>query len=148
MIKRIVLALDGSPESDHALPVAQELAGGLGAAVTIVHVREMMLAPVVGGVPRRIDEAQVESAVRADLESLVAAGIDAELRIVASTSTGGPAHEIADVAKELDAGLIIAGVRGHGLIKGLLVGSVAHRLPYVATCPVLTVPLPADAGDA
>jgi hypothetical protein len=23
------------------------------------------------------------------------------------------------------------------------VGSVAHRLPYVASCPVLTVPLPA-----
>jgi nucleotide-binding universal stress UspA family protein len=148
MIKRIVLALDGSPESDHALPVAQELAAGLGASVTIVHVREMMLAPVVGGVPRRIDEEQVESAVRADLESLLAAGIDAELRIVASTSTGGPAHEIADVAKEIDAGLIIAGVRGHSLIKGLLVGSVAHRLPYVATCPILTVPLPADAGGA
>jgi nucleotide-binding universal stress UspA family protein len=28
------------------------------------------------------------------------------------------------------------------MIKGLLVGSVAHRLPHIATCPVLTVPLP------
>ena len=65
------------------------------------------------------------------------AGIDAELRIVASTYSGGPAHDIAEVAKEVDAGLIVAGVRGLGLIKGLLVGSVAHRLPYVATCPVL-----------
>jgi nucleotide-binding universal stress UspA family protein len=148
MIKRIVLALDGSPESDYALPVAEEIARALGAAVTIVHVREMMLAPVVGGVPRRIDEGQVESAVRADLESLIAGGIDAELRIVASTYSGGPAHEIADVAKELDAGLIIAGARGHGIIKGLLVGSVAHRLPYIATCPVLTVPLPSDAEGA
>ena len=44
MIKRIVLALDGSPEAEHALPVAQELALALGAAVTIVHVREMMIA--------------------------------------------------------------------------------------------------------
>jgi nucleotide-binding universal stress UspA family protein len=147
MIKRIVLALDGSPESDHALPVAEELALALRAPVTIVHVREMMLAPVVGGVPRRIDEEQVEATVRADLASLIAAGIEAELRIIASTSSGSPANEIAGVAAELDAGLIIAGARGHGLIKGLLVGSVAHRLPYIATCPVLTVPLPADAGD-
>ena len=146
MIKRIVLALDGSPESDHALPTAQELAKALGAAVTIVHVREMMLAPVVGGVTRRIDENQVEAAVRADLASLLDAGIDADLRIVASTYTGGPAHEIAEVAAELEAGLIVAGARGHGVIKGLLVGSVAHRLPYVSSCPVLTVPLPADAG--
>lgn len=151
MIKRIVLALDGSPESAHALPVAEELALALGAAVTIVHVREMMLAPVVGGVPRRIDEDEVESAVRADLESLLTAGVEADLRIVASTYSGGPAHEISGVAKELDAGLIIVATRGFGLIKGLLVGSVAHRLPYVATCPVLTVPLPGgseDGGDA
>jgi len=146
MIGRIVLALDGSPEADHALPVAEELARATGASVTIVHVREMMIAPVVGGVTRRIDETQIESAIQADLKSLLDAGIDAELRIVASTSSGGPAHEIADVAKELDAGLIVAGARGHGLIKGLLVGSVAHRLLYVASCPVLTVPLPAEAS--
>lgn len=147
MIKRIVLALDGSPESDHALPVAEELAQATGAAVTVVHVREMMLAPVVGGVPRRIDEKEVEATVRADVEALLAAGIDAELRIVASTYAGGPAQEIAEVAKELDAGLIVAGTRGQGLIRGLLVGSVAHRLPYVAACPVLTVPLPPDSED-
>jgi nucleotide-binding universal stress UspA family protein len=145
MIKRIVLALDGSPEAKHALPVAQELAQALGASVTIVHVREMMLAPVVGGVTRRIDEQEVEAAVRGDLASLNDAGVDADLRIVASTYAGGPAHEIAEVASEVGAGLIVAGARGHGVIKGLLVGSVAHRLPYVASCPVLTVPLPADA---
>jgi nucleotide-binding universal stress UspA family protein len=104
----------------------------------------MMLAPAVGGVPRRIDEAQIEEAVKADLASLLEAGIDAELRIIASTSSSGPAHEIADAAKEVDAGLIVAGSRGFGLVKGLLVGSVAHRLPYVATCPVLTVPLPSE----
>jgi nucleotide-binding universal stress UspA family protein len=144
MIERIVLALDGSPEADHALPVAKELAQGLKSAVTIVHVREMMIAPVVGGVTRRIDEGEVESTVRADLASLVDAGVDADLRIVASTYTGGPAHEIADVATEVGAGLIVAGARGFGLVKGLLVGSVAHRLPYVAKCPVLIVPLPEE----
>lgn len=142
MIERIVLALDGSSEAEHALPVAEELAKALGAAVTIVHVREMMLAPVVGGVTRRIDESEVEATVRAGLAKLIDAGIDADLRIVASTYSGGPAHEIAEVARDLNAGLIVAGARGHGVIAGLLVGSVAHRLPYVATCPVLTVPLP------
>ena len=79
-------------------------------------------------------------------EALIAAGIDAELRIVASTYSGGPAHEIAEVAKEVDAGLIVAGTRGLGMIKGLLVGSVAHRLPHIATCPVLMVPLPDAEG--
>ena len=147
MITRIVLALDGSPEAGCALPVAKELALALGAPVTVVHVREMMIAPVVGGVTRRIDGPAIEASVKSDAESLLAAGIDADLRIVASTYAGGPAHEIADVAREVDAGLIVAGVHGHGVIKGLLVGSVAHRLPYVAGCPVLTVPLPPASSD-
>jgi nucleotide-binding universal stress UspA family protein len=147
VLKRIVLALDGSPEAQHALPVTQELAQATGAAVTVVHVREMMLAPVVGGVTRRMDEGEAEASVRAGAESLLAAGIDAELQIVASTYAGGPAHEIAEVAKQVDAGLIIAGTRGLGVIKGLLVGSVAHRLLYIATCPVLTVPLPRESEN-
>jgi len=144
VITRIVLALDGSPESACALPVAEELARALSASVTVVHVREMMIAPVVGGVTRRIDEDEIESIVRGGLERLIEAGVAADLRIVVSTYTGGPAHEISEVAREVDAGLIVCGARGLGMIKGLLVGSVAHRLPYVATCPVLTVPLPPD----
>ena len=148
MIGRIVLALDGSPESEHAVPVAEELARGLGAAVTIVHVREMMLAPAVGGVTRRIDETEIEDGIKKHLASLLEAGIDAELRIVASTYAGGPAHEIAEAAQEVEAGMIVAGTRGYGVIQGLLVGSVAHRLPYVAHCPVLTVPLPGSNGSS
>lgn len=150
MIRRVVVALDGSPESEHALPVAEELAAALGAAITIVHVREMMLAPVVGGVTRRIDESEIEAGIRAHLASLLDSGLDAELRIVASTYAGGPAHEIAEVARDADAGLIVAGTRGYGVVTGLLVGSVAHRLPYVSPCPVLVVPLPegSDEGAA
>ena len=140
MIKRIVLALDGSPESEHGLSVAEELARATGAAITVVHVREMMLAPVVGGVPRRIDEDQLEKRIRDQVANLVASGIDTELQIVASTYAGGPAHEIVEVAQQVDAGLIVTGSRGLGMIQGLLVGSVAHRLPYLARCPVLIVP--------
>ena len=144
MLKRIVLALDGSPESEYARPVAEELAQATGAAVSIVHVREMMLMPVVGGVAKRIDDDELTAAVRADAEAMLAAGIDTELQIVESTYSGGPAHEIVEVAKNVGADMIVAGARGGGLIKGLLVGSVAHRLPYVAHCPVLIVPLPSD----
>jgi nucleotide-binding universal stress UspA family protein len=142
VIGRIVIALDGSPEAEHAIPVAEEVARALGAAVTIVHVREMVLAPVVGGVTRRIDEDEIERGISGHLQLMLDNGIDADLRIVASTYSGGPAHEIAEIAEEVGAGMIVAGTRGLGVIRGLLVGSVAHRLPYVAGCPVLTVPLP------
>lgn len=140
MIKRIVLALDGSPESDYALPVAQELASAMGAAVTIVHVREMMLAPAVGGVPRRINEGEIETKIRGQAAELEAAGNGGDLRLIASTYAGGPANDIVAVASEVDAELIVVGTRGLGLIAGILLGNVTQRLLQIAPCPVLAIP--------
>jgi hypothetical protein len=51
-----------------------------------------------------------------------------------------PAHEIADVAREVGADLIVIGTRGHTPIAGLSLGSVTLRLLHVAPCPVLAVP--------
>lgn len=52
----------------------------------------------------------------------------------------GAAHMIVDVAREVDADLIVVGTRGHTPIVELLLGSVTQRLLHIATCPVLTVP--------
>ena len=147
MIERIVLALDGSEESARALPVAQELATCIGAPVTVVHVREMMLVPEAGGRPRNINEDEITERISAQVAEMANAGVTADLRIVESTYRGGPAHEIVQVADELGAGLIVAGSRGYGMIAGLLVGNVAHRLPHVAKCPVLIVPCSADSSS-
>jgi nucleotide-binding universal stress UspA family protein len=141
MFTRIVLGLDGSPQSDRAFAVARDLAALTKATVTIVHVREMMLAPAVGGVPRRIDENAVETRIRAQSAELESAGAGGELRLIASTFTGGPATDIVNVAGEVDAELIVVGTRGQGLIAGLLLGSVTQRLLQIAPCPVLAVTL-------
>ena len=53
---------------------------------------------------------------------------------------GGPAHAIADAAKEVGADLIVVGTRGHTALGGLLLGSVTNRLLHIAPCPVLAVP--------
>ena len=141
MFTRIVLGLDGSPQSDRAFAVARDLAALTKASVTIVHVREMMLAPAVGGVPRRIDESAIETRIRAQAEELESAGAGGELRLIASTFTGGPATDIVNFAREIDAELVVVGTRGQGLIAGLLLGSVTQRLLQIAPCPVLAVTL-------
>jgi nucleotide-binding universal stress UspA family protein len=143
MFSRIVVGLDGSPQSDRAFAVARDLAALTEAAVTIVHVREMMLAPAVGGVPRRIDEDEIEVKIRSQADELATAGNGGELQIVATTSAGGPAHDIANVARDAGAELIVVGTRGMGLIAGLLLGSVTQRLLQIAPCPVLSVPVAA-----
>jgi nucleotide-binding universal stress UspA family protein len=145
MFKQIVLGLDGSPQSDRAFGLVLELAPLIKAGVTVVHVREMMLAPAVGGVPRRIDEDALEQKVRDQAEQLRDAGANVEIRVIASTSPGGPAHDIVQAARDVGADLIAVGTRGQGLIAGLLLGSVTQRLMQIAPCPVLAAPVE-DAG--
>lgn len=139
MFTRIVLGLDGSPQSDRAFAVARDLAALAKATVTIVHVREMMLAPEVGGVPRHIDEKSIEAKIRGQADELKSAGAGGDLRLIVSTYTGGPATDVASVAREIGADLIVVGTRGQGLISGLLLGSVTQRLLQIAPCPVLAV---------
>jgi nucleotide-binding universal stress UspA family protein len=146
MFKKIVLALDGSPPSDRAFALVQGLIGLTKATVTVVHVREMMIAPAVGGVPRRIDEEGLEAKLQGQVDQLNAAGAEAELRVIVTTYASGPAHDIASVAEEVGADLIAVGTRGQGLISGLLLGSVTQRLLQIAPCPILAAPMHEAAG--
>jgi nucleotide-binding universal stress UspA family protein len=138
MFKVIVLGLDGSEPSDRALPVAAELAREDGARIEVVHVRELR-AGRGGGYPVHPDEDELEAKVRRQVEDLNKAGTKASLHLV-TTVTGGPAHEIAEVAEEVHADLIAVGTRGHAPVAGLLLGSVTQRLLHIAHCPVLAVP--------
>jgi nucleotide-binding universal stress UspA family protein len=146
MFTKIVLALDGSPPSDRAFALVSGLVGLTKARVTVVHVREMMIAPAVGGVPRRIDEESLEAKIQGQVDELTAAGVEAELRLIVTTYASGPAHDIASVAKEVGADLIAVGTRGQGLISGLLLGSVTQRLLQIAPCPILAAPMDESAG--
>jgi nucleotide-binding universal stress UspA family protein len=52
------------------------------------------------------------------------------------------------VARAEGAGLLVVGSRGHGPIRGLLLGSVALHVAMHAGCPVLVVRLPAVPATA
>jgi nucleotide-binding universal stress UspA family protein len=79
------------------------------------------------------DSGLVDDAVR-DLKDR---GIDAigELRL----PNGSVAHEIIDLAKEIDPSLIVMGSRGLSDGEALLLGSVSHKVAHFASCPVLVV---------
>ena len=141
MFDVIVYATDGSPAAASALPVARGLARTTGAKLIVAHVDELVHER--GGLHAHPDEEQLLDAIRRTVAELREEGIDAELQI-ATASTGGPAHVIAEVAEKAGADLIVAGARGHGRIAGLLLGSVTHRLLHIARCPVLTVPAGRD----
>ena len=52
---------------------------------------------------------------------------------------GQPYHELVKYADTRDIDMIVLGVRGHGLIKTLFLGSTTDRVIRNSTCPVLSV---------
>jgi nucleotide-binding universal stress UspA family protein len=139
MFKTIVWASDGSANADQALDVVKTLAREGKASIVAVHVVENYATHSPTGLALHADEELVEERLKGVVEDLSAEGVDASLRTVIHVGPQ-PAHEIADIAKEAGADLIVTGTRGHGTLPGLLLGSVTQRLLHLAPCPVLVVP--------
>lgn len=52
---------------------------------------------------------------------------------------GNPANVIIKIAKEVSADMIVMGNRGLSDLKGILVGSVSHKVSHLAKCTCVTV---------
>jgi nucleotide-binding universal stress UspA family protein len=139
----IVAGVDGSEQSNRAAGVAAALARIRGATLVIVTV---VRPPegwwgIVGSPPTA--EALGDSlsdAQRDVLDATVAAldleGVDYRTR----EEIGDAAVQLVAVCEELDADLLVVGRRGSGLLRRMVVGSVANHLIHESTSPVLVVP--------
>jgi nucleotide-binding universal stress UspA family protein len=136
MLEKILLAVDMSDHARKAVPAAAELAKAGGGDVHVLHVRELSypVSPrVVGDSP---EEAQ--QLVDGVVEELKKTGVTADGTV--RTSTGGsPASAILEQAREVGAGMVVLGSRGLSDLGGLLLGSVAHKVIHLSSCPVLVV---------
>lgn len=83
------------------------------------------------------DEPARREALQKQVEELVLQGIDAHL-VVETTHHAAPG-EIAKAAETYGADAIVCGTRGFGVVAGAVAGSVAMRLPHLASCPVVVV---------
>ncbi|MGD0196000.1 MAG: universal stress protein [Candidatus Dormibacteria bacterium] len=138
MFKVVVVATDGSEPGDLAIAFGKELALDQKARLIVVYVDE--LVPGHGGAHHaQALEPEIKTKIADQVAALKTDGLDAEFQIH-QVKVSGPAHAIADAASEAGADLIVLGSVGSGPLKGLLLGSVAHRLLQIAPCPVLVVP--------
>ena len=79
-----------------------------------------------------------EPAYLAEVRSVLAdAGVDHDLRVV--DSGGDASDQLVDLAEEVDADLIVIGLRRRSPVGKLILGSNAQRVLLDAPCPVLTV---------
>jgi nucleotide-binding universal stress UspA family protein len=145
VVETVVWATDGSPNADRALTVAKTLAHDRRASLVVVHVVQHYATTT--GLPVYADEDRVKAKLEQTVEELSTEGFNPSLRIVEHVGPQ-PAHEIANVAGDVGADLIVMGTRGHGPVAGLVLGSVVLRLLHVAPCPVVAVPPIASTADS
>ena len=137
MFDTIVWATDGSQTADRALEVAKTLAHEHGASLVVVHVAQHYATKT--GLAVYADEDVVKAKLEETVQQLSNDGFRPTLKIVDHVGPQ-PAHEIADIAREVGADLVVIGTRGHGPIAGLVLGSVVLRLLHISPCLVVAVP--------
>jgi len=151
----ILVAVDGSPESDAAVVWAARESVLRHAPVTLMHV----ISPVVVSVPlepmfnapewyERSARHILRHAER-DFQSSLAGPVPVDLHLV--VGRGSVVSTLADASK--DAQMVVVGSRGLGAFRRLVVGSVSSGLLHHSHCPVAVVrtdPTDADlrGGDA
>lgn len=141
-IGTLLVPTDGSDDAILATQAAIDLARRTGAAIHLAHAWQFVTYagdPFIYSTALPDDYLTMyEESGRAILESetkrVAAAGVE-----VAQTHLlqGRAADVIADLAREIGADLIIAGSRGLGRIRRLVLGSVSEGIVHGAPCPVL-----------
>jgi nucleotide-binding universal stress UspA family protein len=136
MYETVLWATDASPIADGALAEALKLLAPDGRLIAF-HCDERFTGGRTGGAPLLADETDRRAKLHAQVEQLQDDGIDVEL--IVKTTHHSTAGEIAQAAEVHDADAIVCGTRGFGVVAGAVAGSVAMRLPHLASCPVVVV---------
>jgi nucleotide-binding universal stress UspA family protein len=139
MLKKILLAYDGSEGANRALKFALDLAKVHQAEVSALAVAERL--PIQEVSPGEL-EAEAEFFNRYYRDRLAEAqDVAAEAGIALKTQleTGHPAQSIIKVAEEGNFDLIVLGHRGLSGVWAKLLGSVAEKVSSHAHCSVLIV---------
>ena len=135
--RTIAVAYDDTPEAKAALARAEEIARACRATIVIFTVAApAAIVPGASGYTPAIPPqagAIVTRAVKSVSEDLAATG---------RALSGVPAGAIAEACEEAGADLLVAGSRGYGPVRRVLLGSVSTQLMHHAPCPVLVVPRP------
>jgi nucleotide-binding universal stress UspA family protein len=140
----IAVAVDFSAASNRAIEQALALGDGMTPRVTLLHVVPGHSAP---GVPRHLYRhgvAEYQNLLLRDawhrLQAAVPRDAPAAARIHARVVAGDPSVEIARVASEIEADLIVVGATLRGAISRTMFAPTAARVMRRAERPLLVVP--------
>ena len=138
LVSRVLAPVDLTGASRHQVHVAGALASAVGVPLLVAHVVEPLRFPSPPGVRRPNVDAERRARAEDALEQLVA-GLHVPVTSEAITAFGDPAEEIAKIARERRAGLIVIGLHASP-VAGPRMGSVTYRVLCLSQVPVLALP--------
>jgi nucleotide-binding universal stress UspA family protein len=137
MFRKILVAVDGSRQSNAALAIAADLAQRYRATLCLLHafphVSDLL------GMPQYKHLLEVRSALGQQVLENTRVQVGHALPVETQLIEGPPAPAILRVAVEDGCDIIVMGSRGHGQLAGLLLGSVSSAVAQRAQCAVLIV---------
>ena len=146
MFKVILVPIDGSDHAEKAVSVAADLAGKYDAELHIMTVMESTALP--SGL-HRFAEAEHITGGEAQIATYISDRFLDRAREVAKEEgaksietmvvMGDVQEKILEYAEKIGADLIVLGSRGLSDLKGLMLGSVSHKIANSAHCTVITV---------
>jgi len=145
MFRSLLVPVDGSEHAKKALSVACQFARQEGVTLHLLHIPEELAheTTLVWGIGAIAVEAPREER-EAIGKQVVDKAAEAARELGATTletviGQGDPARTIISEARRRDVDAIVMGSRGLSDLKGLVVGSVSHKVSHAADCTVITV---------
>ena len=148
MIKKLLVAIDGSQPAvkvlDFALDIAEKYASDV-QIVSVVPPADSVIPKVTPATPPtefyNIFINEVEKRLKSVLSEAFenAKKKNPALKVSTRLLTGRPAEKIVQTAKDENFDMIVIGSRGLGGVEEIILGSVSDRVADTATCPVLIV---------
>lgn len=145
--ERILTAIDFSENSDYAFEYALMLAKQFDAELNIVHV---INEPVdlrgfyVPHISFEQLEKEIEEGAMKMMEKFCQSRLSGFSNFKTSIVTGIPYEAIIKKAEDINASLLVLGTHGRTGLDHLIFGSTAERIVRSASCPVLTIRMPAE----
>lgn len=142
MIKNILVGVDGSKPSVQACHYAMDLATQTQAQLTFLFVIETPQVIPVGPLSGYVTTAPARSEDEVKKAEALVEQVAKErpgLKVTTRVELGDPVDTICEVAKSMNADLVVVGARGQNAAQRFLLGSVSDRVVHHAPCPVLVV---------
>ena len=138
MIKKILVPVDGSENSEKGLRYACWLANKVDGTIAVLYVVQIPFDGESVGLPIEplVDAGQM---VLDKAKEILKNEKCANANFVLRQASGNAGHEIVKFSEETNCSLIVMSAKGHSALKHLLLGSVSDTVTKYAPCPILIV---------